>query len=141
MDDADEEETDTIDNAEWTAMQAELDSGFASMSLSTPRASAPPSASSPRPKQIAHVSQLRPGRAQGVRLPARRLQAPPPDARAPPQPRPRGRACRSSSPARATAPCASGTIVLIRHDWTSCPWGGLPCGYHRGFHAASKGSS
>ncbi|KAJ7080416.1 WD40 repeat-like protein [Mycena belliarum] len=52
MGDSDEEETDTIDNAkaEWTAMQAELDSGFASMSLATPRASALPSASTSRPK-------------------------------------------------------------------------------------------
>ncbi|KAJ6526267.1 WD40 repeat-like protein [Mycena vulgaris] len=55
MGDSDEEgdaETDTIESAkaEWTLMQAELDSGFASMSLTSPRASANPSAASARPK-------------------------------------------------------------------------------------------
>ncbi|KAJ7436220.1 WD40 repeat-like protein [Mycena latifolia] len=51
MGDSDEEEDDIeTAKAEWTLMQAELDSGFASMSLSTPRASLLPSASSSRPK-------------------------------------------------------------------------------------------
>ncbi|KAJ7706891.1 WD40-repeat-containing domain protein [Mycena rosella] len=64
MGDSDEEEEDS-DNietakAEWAMMQAELDSGFASMSLTTPRASVLPSAaasSSSRPKsRVRHNS-------------------------------------------------------------------------------------
>ncbi|KAJ7481063.1 WD40 repeat-like protein [Mycena galericulata] len=53
MGDSDEEgEIDNIETAkaEWTVMQAELDSGFASMSLTSPRASILPSTSSTRPK-------------------------------------------------------------------------------------------
>ncbi|KAJ7685717.1 WD40 repeat-like protein [Mycena polygramma] len=57
MGDSDEEEDDTDDavetaKAEWTLMQAELDSGFASLSLTSPspRASIAPNASSSRSK-------------------------------------------------------------------------------------------